>query len=391
MNTRPKVINRTVWVLSLVSLFADVASEMLYPIVPLYLKEVGFSLFLIGVLEGLAEFTAGLSKGYFGKKSDESGLRLPFVKWGYLLGAISKPMMALSTLPLWIFAARTTDRLGKGLRSAARDALLAEQATPQTRGRIFGFHRSMDTLGAVAGPLLALLFLHYFPGSYRPLFFWALVPGLLSVALIFLLREVRRPSSTLKKGNFFSFFRYWKIAPPDYKKLVGGLLVFTLFNSSDVFLLVKTREVTGSDTLTILAYVGYNLLYVCFSYPLGILADRVGMKPVFVGGLLVFGVVYALFAGASATPWLVAAFALYALYAAATEGIAKAWITNLSGGQNTATAVGFYTSGQSVGSLVASSFTGLVWTLAGSAPAFYLSAAVAAGVAVWLMFSLRKA
>src|SRR5690349_11677448 len=148
---RVKIINRTVLILSLVSLFADVASEMLYPVIPVYLKEIGFSVLLIGILEGVANFTAGLSKGYFGKWSDEKGLRLPFVKSGYFLSALSKPMMAFFVYPVWIFFVRTLDRLGKGLRTAPRDALLSAEATPQTKGRVFGFHRSMDTVGATIG------------------------------------------------------------------------------------------------------------------------------------------------------------------------------------------------------------------------------------------------
>src|SRR5215213_2323821 len=166
-----KIINRTVWILSFVSLFADVASEMLYPVVPVYLQEIGFSFFLIGLLEGMAEFTAGLSKGYFGKLSDEKGISLPFVKSGYFLSAISKPLMAVFTFPIWIFFARTIDRLGKGLRTAARDALLSQNATPETKARVFGFHRGMDTLGAVIGPVVALLFLKFYPKQYVPLFY----------------------------------------------------------------------------------------------------------------------------------------------------------------------------------------------------------------------------
>ena len=186
-----KIINRTVWILSLVSLFADVASEMLYPVVPVYLKEIGFSVFLIGVLEGVAEFTAGLSKGYFGKLSDEKGVRLPFIKSGYFLSAVSKPMMAVFTFPLWIFLGRTIDRLGKGFRTAARDALLSQNATPETKARVFSFHRGMDTLGAVIGPIAALLFLHFYPKQYAPLFYLAFFPGLIAVLLIFLLKERR--------------------------------------------------------------------------------------------------------------------------------------------------------------------------------------------------------
>ena len=145
--TKTKIITRTVWVLSLVSLFTDIASESLYPIMPVYLKEIGFSVLLIGVLEGFAEATAGLSKSYFGRLSDLSGTRLPFVRFGYLLSAVSKPMMAVFTFPVWIFFSRTIDRFGKGVRTGARDALLSDEATAQTKGRIFGFHRSMDTLG----------------------------------------------------------------------------------------------------------------------------------------------------------------------------------------------------------------------------------------------------
>src|SRR6478609_11626446 len=184
-----RLISRTVVILSVVSLFADIASEMLYPIVPVYLKEIGFSVLLIGVLEGVANFTSGLSKGYFGKLSDEKGLRLPFVKLGYFFSAISKPMMAAFVYPLWIFFARTVDRMGKGLRTAARDALLSQNATKETKARVFGFHRAMDTLGAAIGPTIALLFLIFYPHQYKAIFLLAFIPGIISVGLIFLLKE----------------------------------------------------------------------------------------------------------------------------------------------------------------------------------------------------------
>ncbi len=166
----PKYISRTIWILSFISLFTDVASEMLYPVIPVYLKEIGFSVVLIGILEGVAEAVVGLSKGYFGKLSDASGRRVPFVQLGYALSAISRPMMAMFIYPVWIFLARSMDRLGKGIRTGARDAILSDEATPQTKGKIFGFHRSMDTLGAVLGPSLALLYLYFYPGEYKTLF-----------------------------------------------------------------------------------------------------------------------------------------------------------------------------------------------------------------------------
>jgi MFS family permease len=382
-----RIITKTVLILSLVSLFADIASELLYPVIPVYLKEIGFSVFWIGVLEGVVNFTAGISKGYFGKSSDEKGVRLPFIKLGYLLSAISKPMMAMFIYPVWIFFARTLDRLGKGVRTAARDALLSQEATPETKGRVFGFHRSMDTVGATIGPALALLFLYFYPGQYKTIFYLAFIPGIISVLLIFFLKEKKQPVSTLGKGNFFSFFKYHKIATPEYKQLVTGLLLFALFNSSDIFLLLKTKEITGDDTITIAAYVFYNLVFALASYPLGMIADKTGFKKVFLSGLFLFAVVYAGFALHPSAIMIFVLFFIYGIYAAATEGIAKAWITNLSQGTNTATAIGFYTSCESVCTFVASITAGILWSGLGSFYTFLATAVVA--VFVILYFLLR--
>jgi sugar phosphate permease len=182
-----KYITKAVWLLSVISLLTDTASEMLYPIMPIYLKTIGFSIVLIGVLEGFAEATAGLSKGYFGKQSDITQKRVPFVQIGYALSAISKPMMSIFIFPLWIFFARTVDRIGKGVRSGARDAMLSDEATTETKGKIFGFHRSMDTLGAALGPTLALSYLYYHPADYKTLFYIAFIPGSLAVLTTLLL------------------------------------------------------------------------------------------------------------------------------------------------------------------------------------------------------------
>ncbi|GAB4093830.1 MFS transporter [Flaviaesturariibacter terrae] len=357
-----KIINRTVLLLSLVSMFADVASEMLYPVIPVYLRGIGFSVFAIGVLEGVAGFTAGLTKGYFGKWSDEIGRRLPFVRGGYFLSAISKPMMGFFVLPLWVFFVRCVDRLGKGLRTAPRDALLAQNARPGTKARVFGFHRSLDTLGAAIGPCLALVLLWRWPGHYQLLFWLAFIPGLISVALVYFLREQRSNQATLRKGGFFSFFNYWKIAKPEYRRIVPALLFFMLFNSSDVFLLLKTREVSGSDTTTITAYIFYNMVFAGASYPLGILADRIGKRSVLAGGLLLFALVYSLFALVQdSISILFLGFLLYGIYAASTEGVAKAWIASLAP-TDTGTAIGLYTSGESLCTLLASVLTGFLWT-----------------------------
>jgi len=179
---------------------------MLYPIMPIYLKTIGFSILLIGILEGLAEATAGLSKGYFGKLSDLSQRRVPFVQIGYALSSISKPMMAVFVFPLWIFLARSMDRLGKGIRTGARDAILSEEATPSTKGKVFGFHRSMDTFGAVLGPGLALVYLYYFPQDYKTFFLVAFIPGMLAVMTTFFLKD-KSVANPIKKISvpFFLF------------------------------------------------------------------------------------------------------------------------------------------------------------------------------------------
>jgi len=397
-----RIITRTVLILSFVSLFADVASEMLYPIIPVYLKEIGFSVFWIGILEGFVNFAAGISKGYFGKLSDEKGIRLPFVKLGYFLSAISKPLIGFFTTAIWIFFVRTLDRLGKGVRVAAKDALLSQEATKKTKARVFGFNRSLDTAGATIGPAIALVFLLYYPGDYKTLFYLAFIPGIISVLFLFLLKEKKQPVSTLEKGNFFTFFKYWKIATPEYKKLVTGLLLFALFNSSDVFLLLKTKEVIGkdtieifnasfdADTITIAAYVVYNLVWALGSYPLGILADKIGFKKLFITGLFLFASVYAGFAFDPSIVTIFILFAIYGLFSAATDGVSKAWITNIAHDKNTATAVGFYTSCQSICTLGASSIAGLIWDNLGSSYTFSITSGIALLVMIYFFFSLRK-
>jgi MFS family permease len=389
--TKQIIITRAVWTLSFVSLFTDVASEMLYPIMPLYLKSIGFSVLLIGVLEGVAEATAGLSKGYFGALSDASGRRVPFVRLGYTLSAVSKPMMAVLARPLWILLARATDRLGKGIRTAARDALLSDEATPETKARVFGLHRSMDTLGAVIGPAIALAYLWFNPAEYRTLFFIAFIPGIIAVALTFLLndkpfgerREITRPT-------FFAFLRYWKIGTVPYRRLVIGLLLFALFNSSDVFLLLKVKETGLSDAGVIGVYIFYNLIYALLSYPAGAVADRLGVKWTFVAGLAVFALVYGGMAFASGLTVFLGLFFLYGVYAACTESIAKAWITNIAVKSETATAIGLYSAAQSICAFAASSLAGLLWFAFGVQTTFLVTAAATVVVIVYCALAVES-
>ncbi|MFZ6011663.1 MAG: MFS transporter [Bacteroidota bacterium] len=387
-----KIITRTVWILSLVSLFTDIASEMLYPVMPVYLKEIGFSVLIIGILEGVAEATAGLSKSYFGKLSDVSGKRLPFVRLGYLLSAISKPMMAAFIYPLWIFFARTTDRFGKGLRTGARDALLSDEATPETKGRVFGLHRAMDTLGAVIGPAIALLYLYLHPGEYKMLFIIAFAPGILAIGFTFLLHEKRITTKPIQlaSASVFSFIHYWKQSPPAYRKLLIGLLAFTLINSSDVFLLLKVKEAGLDDTTVIGVYIFYNLIYALAAYPLGRLSDRIGFKGMLLFGFVLFAIVYAGMGFVHELPLFVGLFFLYGLYAAATESVAKAWITNITDKKVTATAIGTYTGFQSICTMLASALAGWVWLAYSARTMFLFTGTVTILIIVYMMIATER-
>ncbi|MCF8283007.1 MAG: MFS transporter [Bacteroidales bacterium] len=381
-----KYITRAVWILSLISLFTDMASEMLYPIMPIYLKSIGFSVVLIGVLEGVAEATAGFSKGYFGKLSDVSGKRVPFVQVGYALSAISKPMMAMFIYPLWIFFARTIDRLGKGIRTGARDAILSDEATPETKGKVFGFHRSMDTMGAVLGPAFALIYLYYFPADYKTLFFIAFIPGLLAVIASF---GLKKKTLIVQKEKvftpFFSFLKYWKTSPSNYRRVVIGLLVFALFNSSDVFLLLRVKQAGLDDTQVIGIYIFYNLVYALFAFPVGIIADKLGLKKIFIIGLFLFAIVYFGMSFNASLYVYIGLFFLYGIYAAATEGISKAWISNITDKKDTATAIGTYSGLQSICAMLASSLTGFVWYQFGATVAFISTAGVTLMVVVYFL------
>jgi MFS family permease len=390
MGNKMKYITRTVWTLSLVSLFTDTASEMLYPIMPIYLKTIGFSIVLIGILEGIAEATAGMSKGYFGKLSDVTGKRVPFVRAGYALSAISKPLMALFVFPLWIFFARTIDRFGKGIRTGARDAILSDEATPETKGKIFGFHRSLDTLGAVLGPLLALVYLYFYPEDYRTLFFIAFIPGVVAIMVSFLLKDKNKEvTKEAKRTPFFSFVKYWKVSPKSYRKVVIGLLAFTLFNSSDVFLLLKVKQAGLDDAMVIGIYIFYNLVYALFSFPIGILADKIGLKKMFIFGLVIFAIVYFGMSLSSNIYTFAGLFFLYCLYAAATEGVSKAWISNITDKKDTATAIGTFSAFQSICVMIASSLAGLIWYNFGANSTFFITGIATVLVVIYFLFTFN--
>ncbi len=386
-----KIITRSIVFISLISLFTDISSEMLYPIMPIYLKSIGFSIVLIGILEGLAEATAGLSKGYFGKLSDNMGKRVPFVRIGYILSAISKPMMALFVFPLWIFFARTIDRLSKGIRTGARDAMLSDETTPEHKGQVFGFHRGMDTLGAAIGPTAALVFLYFYPAHYKEMFFLAFIPAFIAILITFFLKEKKSNQPIIQKNtSFFSFLKYWKEGTTSYRHLVIGLLAFTLFNSSDVFLILMIKQHGFDDQSVIMVYIFYNLVYALLCYPMGKLGDKFGLKPTFVFGLIVFCLVYAAMAFNTNIYVYYFLFFLYGMYAVSTEGISKAWITNVCEKKDTATAIGTYSAFNSIASMVSSTLAGVIWYKFSPETMFIFSAVGAIGVVLYFLMAKKQ-
>jgi MFS family permease len=373
-----KRLPKQVIILSLVSLFTDMASEMLYPITPIFLSSVlGASMAVVGLIEGLAEVTAGLLKGYFGVLSDKLGKRSIFVVLGYSLSALAKPLPGIIPNTLTVLFSRITDRIGKGIRTAPRDALLASYAEKNT-GAVFGFHRAMDTLGAVIGPLLALLMLNFLKFDYQTIFIIAFIPSLIAVIFTLSVKDKKSEISLLRKTDMLSF---WKSSPAQYKILVYLITIFSLVNSSDVFLILKSKNISGSDSMAIAGYIFYNIIYAISSYPVGILADKIGKKKVFIIGLLIFSVVYFGFASLNSLAFSWILFALYGFYASSTEGVLKAWVSDLVPDQNRGSAIGLITMSSSFAMMIGSIAAGFLWDTFGSQVPFYLSSGVSLFVA----------
>ena len=379
---------KQVIILSFVSLFTDMASEMLYPITPIFLSSVlGASMAVAGLIEGIAEVTAVLLKGYFGVLSDKLGKRSIFVVLGYSLSAIAKPLPGIIPNTFTVLFSRVTDRVGKGVRTAPRDALLASYAENNT-GAVFGFHRAMDTLGAVIGPLLALLMLNYLKFDYQNIFIIAFIPSLIAVIFTLYVKDRVSEISLRPKTDMLGF---WKSSPAQYKILVYLMTIFSLVNSSDVFLILRSKNISGSDTLAIAGYIFYNIIYAVSSYPIGLLADKIGKKKVFIIGLLIFSAVYFGFASLNSFLFIWILFALYGIYASSTEGVLKAWVSDLVPDQNRGSAIGLITMSSSVAMMIGSITAGFLWDKFGSQVPFYISSVVSLMVALSLyQFSKSK-
>lgn len=383
LETKNEALSPTVKRLGLVSFLADVSSEMLYPITPIFLTTVlGASVTNLGLIEGTAEAIASLLKTYSGFWSDRIQRRKPFIWSGYLLAALSKPLIGISQIWPHVLLARSIDRTGKGLRAAPRDAMLAESVPVKLRGAAFGWHRMMDTLGAALGPLLAILFLNY-SNNLRVIYFLAFIPGILAVIAALGVKEEKvLQREAPEKKSWASFFTLSN----EFKYYLFSWSIFSLANSSDVFLLLKTKQAGESLTQTILLYCFYNLTYALTSPYLGSLSDKIGRKKVLIFGLLVFAFVYIGFIFATSLHHFWILFGIYGLYMGATDGVGKAFAIDLLAPDKKATAVGYLGTVTGVSTLFASTIAGILWDHFGSSATFGYGAAGAILTAVALTF-----
>jgi MFS family permease len=380
-------ISRNVVALGWVSFFTDLASEMLYPVMPLFLIGVlGASPAVLGLIDGLAEGVSSSLRWLGGALSDRWQRRKPFVVAGYTISAISKPVMGLAQVfgGPWIFlTGRVSDRLGKSIRTSARDALIADSTAAEFHGIAFGFHRAMDTCGAVLGPLMTLAILSAIVGfstafsahwnsaaadhtqnliaqlPLRKLFYFAVVPGLISAVLVFTVREIPPAGHDPKAGPppiFQSF-------PKPFWILILANAVFSLGNSSDSFLLLRSGELGLGFGAIVLTYAVYNTVYAIASTPLGHLSDRIGRKPVIAVGWCIYAAVYMGFAmsHSRAAPWVL--LATYGLFQAFTEGITKAMVSDLVPSEKRAGAIGLLYTASGFCVMAASALCGLIWNV----------------------------
>jgi MFS family permease len=357
-------LSRNVVVLSWVSFLQDAASEMLYPVLPLFLTGVlGAPVSVVGLIEGVAEGTASVMKAVSGRLADIRRRR-PMVAAGYGISSLSKLVIGFATGWPLVLVARFADRFGKGLRTSPRDALIAADTPPAQRGRAFGFNRALDTAGAVVGPLAGLALYEALDHRLRPLFFVAFVPAAASVALIGLVREPVRanalPNGSVRPARGRLPRRYWRV--------VAFLTLFGLANFSDALLILRAKALGLSFVGIILAYALYNVSYALLSYPAGVLSDRVPRRLVFASGLGIFAVAYIGLGAVTSSGWVWLLLPLYGGYTALTDGVGKAWIADLVPEERVGSGLGLYQGLAGGAALLAGVWAGLAWGSDGRLP-----------------------
>lgn len=372
----PGRVPGTVWLLGLVSLLNDTASEMLYPLLPAFLSSVlGLSPASIGLIDGVSKTVEGFTKGLGGMIAQRLGKSRSLMVAGYAVSSIAKPLHAIAGTLWGVLALRVADRVGKGMRSAPRDAIIAGSVPPEMLGRAFSVQRALDTTGAVVGPLLAFLLMGHL-GDVRQVFLWTLIPGALCV---FAASFVRRDSSTgLRDRVPFSKWRDVVSRNRAFRFFLFSTILFTIANSSDLFLLMRTRELGLTETQVPLVWMLFNVTYVLVAYPIGILADRLGRTRLYLGGFAIYAVVYSGFALnlAGSAVWLL--MGLYGIYYGVAESLGRALVSDFVKAEMRPLAYGIHHFAVSVGALPANVLFGYLWQTFGAPYAFIAGAAFSA-------------
>ena len=374
-------LGRNVIALGAVSFLTDVSSEMIYPLLPVFLTAVlGANASFIGAIEGAAETTAALLKLASGWWSDRVRKRKPLVVIGYGIASIARPLVAIAQTATQVLFIRVSDRVGKGIRNAPRDALISESVNPSIRGRAFGFHRAMDNAGGILGPLIAFAVLTWHFAAIRTVFWLAVIPAALSlVVLVAFVRDVPRPVSAPVTGG------------PDLTQPLGVIFLFTLGNSTDAFLLLRASQLGVPVALAPILWAALHVVKSASNIPGGTLSDRIGRRPTLIAGWLLYAAVYFGFARATAMWEAWALFGLYGIFFGLTEGSERALVADMVTPDRRGTAFGWYNLAIGLGALPASLLFGYVWDHAGAPAAFVMGASLALAAAVGMMVVVPRA
>jgi MFS family permease len=377
--------NRNILFTGLTSFLTDTSVKMVYSVMPMFLMSIGASKTSLALIEGIAESTAALIKALSGFWSDKIGKNKPFMLIGYGLSALIIPLYTFVVSPFHVLILRFIERFGKGIRTAPRDSLIAGSITDGDSGRSFGLQKAMDNSGAIVGPLIAFAMLSFLPGNYRLIFLIAGIPAILAIfVIIFGIKEARK-----NKHELFTKFHF-KDFPAKYYLFLGIVFIFTLGNSTDALLMVKANDVGVKVALIPLVYLVTNLVSVLASIPVGSLADRIGKEKILITGFLIYAVVYYGFGVTTSTGAIVALFAIYGLYSAATDGIQKAFISDMIDKNKKGTGLGIYNALLGITLLPASLIAGTLYDKVNSSVPFYFGAATAVTSALlMLIYFLR--
>ena len=379
-------LSRTTFLLAFASFFADISTEMLYPVLPVFLTQtLNASGSIVGLVDGFAQATQNIVQGFSGALSDRLQKRKPVALVGYFLAALGKPLMGLSTVWQGVFGARLLDRLGSGIRSSPRDALIASSVGERDRGRAFGLEGVGDNAGAFVGPLLAALLLYSFGVGIRTIFYVALVPGLLAFLMVLLVSE--RPISVAAKSKVD--ITLWQF-PKNYWKYLLATALFGIGNSTNAFLILQTQAIGVSLEMTILIYAAFNLVAALISYPAGSLSDQWGRRNILLASYVVFFVAYLGFAVTQNVFLIGVLFVTYGLYQGVFRAVGKALAADLVPEQLRASGIGWYNSTVGILQLVSSVVAGLLWDHIGHAAVFYLGAAFAVIGGIGLLLLVQK-